>query len=290
MNGNKISPEGDTPRISETVRDAYWKLFPVDRMHVDTFHYHIAGADVDISKRDLRFDESLDFFYRFLYEERLLRHLVRKFVVKRRRVLDCGAGTGRNTLVLATLFENVDAFDVSDIFLVENSKRFGAYTHISFFKGTFEDLDVSGRQYDFIFVGGVFMCMNDIEIKLALEKIRSMLAPEGVLLVRDTLSKGALSEMAPNNIKIYRSEGAYRKLFDSLFVCGGVWNGANRNVFCSLFKRLPRSLREHKPVFRAFSFLVSLCIPCDIFFALMRRTRHTLASQLFFMFVPNQNS
>lgn len=266
-------------------RNTYWNTFQIQTGKSDLW-YHLAGADKDITKHDNKLapDLMLYYEYRFAFEEQLIDKLLKTHAPKRQHALDCGGGTGRVANIFAKTFDSVDCFDVSEHIIEENKKRFKNVSNIHFFVSDFSDLKNLGKKYDVIFVGGVFMCMSDIEVMNGLSQIHELLTEDGILIVRDTISKK--ETYVHNEIKMYRSEKDYEYLFQKTrFRLSKKMNSANRNVWCSIFRRLPALLQKNKLVYALFGSLMRETIGVDVKKVMKTRfNRHALSNQLFYVF------
>ncbi|HLL25662.1 MAG TPA: hypothetical protein VK427_26175, partial [Kofleriaceae bacterium] len=84
-----------------------------------------------------------------------------------------------------------------------------------------------GRRYDFIFVGGVLMYINDGQVAEVIAKLRSMLTPDGILVLRESTAHGETwyrdtplslglfadrSKPRPPYFAIYRTPDVYPRL------------------------------------------------------------------------------
>lgn len=270
------------PHIAKQQRDAYWNAFSLNTTSGD-FFYHFAGADKPIQGKPEP-DLQLYYVYRFAFEQAMLERLLDQWGGNRGRALDCGGGTGRVALVLADHFHAVECFDVSAPMIEENARRFASKKNITFFQSNFSELSAERGMYDFIFVGGVFMCMGDDEVVHALHTLKNMLAPGGILITRDTITPKQTKRK--NDIKVYRSEQDYEALFaQAQFTQKRKSNSANRNLWCSVFRRLPKALQRHPAVYRVFEIGVRLTILWNVRMAMKQPfERHHMSNQLFYVF------
>lgn len=263
-------------------RNSYWNSFLLHKKESDLL-YHLAGADKLLSENELvsSFPLLLFYTYRFALEQALLIFFLKTYSSHFFSALDCGGGTGRNALVISKFFQHVDCFDISDVMMVENKQRFSSYKNINFFTSSFDAISKNTR-YDCIFVGGVFMCMTDEEVIRALDTLKEVLSPNGVLIVRDTLSHKETTFF--EDIKIYRSVPHYLSLFDqNIFLLERQTNTTNRNFWVSIYGRLPQIMQKY--FFSVFSFLVRLTIGIDAICAKKKPfVRHRMSSQLFHVF------
>lgn len=258
-------------------RNAYWRSYPLgDNSGV---LYHLAGADKNVSTQSGEIDNSilLYYVYRFALEEKIIAWIVKTFSSGRERALDCGCGTARNAVTLKKFFTHVDAFDIAPQFILENKKRF---VSINFIESDFANFNTNAK-YDLIFVGGVFMYMTDQEITAALAKIKKFIKPNGIIVLRDTITR---AQTKPSGtVKVYRSEQDYENLLEGYRI---IWrgNGATRNLWCSFFQRLPREWLKQKFILQLFQFFIRCTLPLDTMFITRRHfMRHSLSNQLFYV-------
>lgn len=267
-------------------RDIYWNNYYLNK-DKDDLIYHLSGADKDISKtgNDIANKLLLHYFYRFLLEEKILGYLIKKYCVGWDLALDGGCGTGRNSLTLSRYFNQVDAFDISPNFIGENKERFHCFENINFFLARLPQLKTIGKKYDFIFIGSAFMYMDEQEISEALEIVGNLIEKGGILITRDTISKDDTIQEA---VKIYRSRKDYEKLFSNTrWLAVKTLNGANRNLWSSIFGRLPKKAQASKKVFNLFKLLIKLTIFADLLFLILAgQKRFSRSNQLFYIFKP----
>ncbi len=148
--------------------------------------------------------------------------------VPRGACLDVGCGSGVWLAHLAPLFARAHGIDLSSE-MVASARTHLARAGIA--NATVEvesalELD-AGARYDLIFVGGVLMYLNDDVVAEMLQKLRSMLTPQGLLILREStsspepwyrdtpLSPGLFAEPGrprPPYFAIYRTPETYPQL------------------------------------------------------------------------------
>jgi len=262
-------------------RDQHWNNIHVIT-NTDEIDFHSAGADRDIALKPLTNAEKLYLWYRFLLEEKIIIYLVGKYVKNYSHALDCGAGTGRLSLVLSKHFLQVDSFDISQIFKTEFNKLYPYIKNVNFDVANFETFNTD-KKYDVVIIAGVFMCMTDDEVKDALKKVQKWLSPTGILICRDTLAWNKAEFV--NSTKTYRTEGEYLTLFHQNFLTLKILDGANRNLVCSIFLRIPNFLKTQGIVFNFFKNIVSMLLYLDFISIIIRsKKRHELSNQRFYVF------
>ncbi|KKW42371.1 MAG: hypothetical protein UY92_C0007G0010 [Candidatus Magasanikbacteria bacterium GW2011_GWA2_56_11] len=273
-----------SPQINQAGRNNYWNTFSAVKDRGELW-YHLAGADkaADSPGGTVAPADLLYYVYRFSYERNVLRSAVETYCPRRDRALDCGTGTGRNAVLLAEYFERVSAFDISRLFIGENRIRFARIRNLDFFISDFSGLKTTPGAYDLIFVGGVCMYLSEAEMREALRLAASALRPDGVLVLRDSVTPAVTREHEGK--KIYRSEADYERIITGEgFAIRAKANGAKRNLWCSLFRRLPAWSQERRAVWRVFSFLTRLTSGGVNWAQPFRR--HPLANQLFYVCQP----
>jgi len=141
--------------------------------------------------------------------------------------LDVGCGTGVWLERFARRFRRVDGIDLS-LEMVASARRRMARLGLDHVRVTCQSaLDLTGdTRYDLIFVGGVLMYLDDDQLAGVLARLRGLLAPRGVLVLREScatpiwyrdqpLSPGLFADPAaprPPYFAIYRPPGHYRAL------------------------------------------------------------------------------
>jgi SAM-dependent methyltransferase len=270
-------------KIDFEERLKHWNGF-VCKKETSDLIYHLAGADKNCEKTSA--SDLLYYFYRFAYEDLLLEGIIKKYGKTFGTALDCGCGTGRNTILLSKYFKQIDGLDLSEKFINGNRERFKKYKNISFFVSDavsyFKNKE-NKLKYDFIFFGGVMMYMSDEEVAEVLNGLPGIMNKNGVVVTRDSLSPAETRQV--DSFKIYRSEQAYEKLFTHYgYREITKQNGANRNLWCSLFRRLPKNWQEVGWMQDFFKKVIIVTLPLNpglLFTGNFKR--HKLAFQLFYV-------
>jgi SAM-dependent methyltransferase len=194
----------------------------------------------DGARRDARPDQATGYLTdawpaevaarRFAGELRALDRWLRRFGVRRERCLDVGCGTGAWLEELAARFTHAEGIDLSAEMVASARARLAAHgianarvAHVGI-----ADLPAAAERdrYDLIFVGGVLMYLDDDALADVLARLRRLLAPGGVLLLREStytgrtryrdkpLSRGLFGDAARATRPyraIYRPLGEYRR-------------------------------------------------------------------------------
>jgi SAM-dependent methyltransferase len=109
--------------------------------------------------------------------------------VPRGACLDVGCGVGLWLEHFAARFERADGIDLSAEMVASTAKRLAHLSNVSVSVQGVSDLPAD-RRYDFIFVGGVLMYVNDELVEGVIAKLASMLTPNGVLVFRESTANG----------------------------------------------------------------------------------------------------
>lgn len=104
--------------------------------------------------------------------------------------LDVGCGVGMWLERFAARFERVEGIDLSSEMVASAKARLERLGISSVEVRCCSALELpDDRRYDFIFVGGVLMYLNDDVVEAMVGRLRRMLSPKGVLLLRESTSK-----------------------------------------------------------------------------------------------------
>ena len=148
--------------------------------------------------------------------------------VPRGACLDVGCGVGIWLEQLAQRFDRADGIDLSAEMVAATAKRLAHLPNVTVSVQGVADLPAD-RRYDFIFVGGVLMYINDELVESVIAKLASMLNPGGVIVFREStannqtwyrdtpLQPGLFADRSkprPPYFAIYRTPGAYPKLIE----------------------------------------------------------------------------
>ena len=166
---------------------------------------------------------------RFAGELRQLDRVLARHPVARGMCLDVGCGTGVWLEQLARRFAHVDGIDLSAQMVASANARIAAHgvANARVEQGSVADL-APGRVYDLIFVGGLLMYVDDVQLDDVVARLAARLAPGGVMILREStyagrtayrdapLSAGLFGRRdvaRPAYRAIYRPERCYRDTF-----------------------------------------------------------------------------
>ncbi len=159
-------------------------------------------------------DEKLN-AYRFIVEDRELRKFIQKYTNERQRVraLDVGCGNGKFSEVLAQYFKQVDAIDIAQSVIEENRKN-NKDPKVAYYRSTLEAwIEKTEYKYDFIYVGGAFTYIKDVQIILKNDMFSRVLNPGGIVVLRESvMTKESVDNISENYIAYYRFKAFYSNL------------------------------------------------------------------------------
>jgi SAM-dependent methyltransferase len=130
--------------------------------------------------------------------------------------LDLGCGTGNFIYEWRYKFKNLIGIDFSGPLIQMGKKRCSELRNVQFFEDNilnFEDHLDKDEKFDFIFIGGCLLYINDNDVRLLFERLFSRLSRSGVLIFREpTATKERVCENKNNYICIRRTIEEYKKL------------------------------------------------------------------------------
>ena len=126
---------------------------------------------------------------RFAGEWKLVASWLDRYAVPRGACLDVGCGVGIWLEELAQRFERADGIDLSAEMVASTAKRLAHLPNVQVSVQGVNDLPAD-RRYDFIFVGGVLMYVNDELVEGVIAKLASMLNPGGLVVFRESTANG----------------------------------------------------------------------------------------------------
>jgi 2-polyprenyl-3-methyl-5-hydroxy-6-metoxy-1,4-benzoquinol methylase len=148
--------------------------------------------------------------------------------VPRGACLDVGCGVGAWLERFAARFDHAEGIDLSSEMVASAKARLQQLGFANVDVSCRSALDLpDDRRYDFIFVGGVLMYLNDDVVEEMVGKLRRMLSPGGLLLLREStstprtwyrdtpLSPGLFAKPGasrPPYYAIYRTPPSYREM------------------------------------------------------------------------------
>jgi len=150
--------------------------------------------------------------FRFSVEKRALELFIEKYIPKNRRLkaLDIGCGNGRFIEIMANYFDVVDGVDIASS-VIKRNRLENKYKNITYYHNDLENFTkVSSNNYDFIYVGGVLMYIQDENIKVYYQLLNKILNENSILILRESvMTKEREDNISKNYIAYYRSKSFY---------------------------------------------------------------------------------
>lgn len=129
------------------------------------------------------------------------------------RVLDVGCGAGTWTEIFARRYKTVIGIEQSSLMLEAASERVACLPNVTILEGDSRH-DLPEGAYDMIFLGGLCMYLNDLDVKELLQSLKSRLVEGGTIILREsTVRRGVLLSQGDYQA-VYRSVDLYRELFN----------------------------------------------------------------------------
>jgi SAM-dependent methyltransferase len=124
---------------------------------------------------------------------------------KKINILDVGCGDGNLCFYFETKGYKVKAFDISEEAIKKLKER---KSEIDFSVCDLNDFETE-EKFDLIFLGGVFMYLDMIQVKTNFKKLKKMLNPNGIIVCRESVSTG---NGIVEGITYYRNLNFYSEL------------------------------------------------------------------------------
>lgn len=129
-------------------------------------------------------------------------------------VLDLGSGVGFWAEFFAQQFKKVIAVEASAPLYESMVQRCSSYSNFTAVHGdvlTFEP----ESQCSLIFLGGLLMYLNEKDVVALLQKLKTFLAPGGIILCRESTVRNGTVTRNGEYQAVYRSVPTYHSLFNS---------------------------------------------------------------------------
>ena len=110
--------------------------------------------------------------------------------------LDLGCGTGRTVFELSKHFKNVIGVDISDSMVEFAQQKCQNKCNTTFFNNDIRKLNLKPNSFDYIVSHTTFHHL-DKDLNLTLEKVKTLLRPNGKIVIIDILAKGLMKKNAP---------------------------------------------------------------------------------------------
>jgi len=129
------------------------------------------------------------------------------------RVLDVGCGAGTWTEIFAGRYKIVTGIEQSNLMLKAAIERTAHIPNVKILGGDARH-DLPEGPFDMIFLGGLCMYLNDIDVIALLRSLKNRLIEGGTIILRESTVHQGVSLSQGEYQAVYRSVNRYRQLFD----------------------------------------------------------------------------
>jgi len=129
------------------------------------------------------------------------------------RVLDVGCGAGAWTEIFAGRYKAVTGIEQSSLMSKAARERVVRLPNVKILEGDGRH-DLPGGSFDMIFIGGLCMYLNDLDVIALLRSLKSRLIEGGAIILRESTVHQGVSLSQGEYQAVYRSVNLYRQLFD----------------------------------------------------------------------------
>jgi SAM-dependent methyltransferase len=130
------------------------------------------------------------------------------------RVLDVGCGAGAWAEIFAKRYKTVIGIEQSTLMLKAARKRVAHLPNVKILEGDARN-DLPEGPFDMIFLGGLFMYLNEVDIVALLHSLKSHLVEGGTIILRESTVRQGVFLSRGESQAVYRSVNLYHQLFES---------------------------------------------------------------------------
>ena len=136
-------------------------------------------------------------------------------VVDSGQVLDVGCGAGDWVEVFAKRYKTVIGIEQSSMMLKAARKRVAYLSNAKILEGDGRH-ELPELLFDMIFLGGLCMYLNDVDVVALLHSLKSRLVEGGSIILRESTIRQGVSLSRGEYQAVYRSVDQYHQLFESV--------------------------------------------------------------------------
>ncbi len=129
------------------------------------------------------------------------------------RVLDLGCGAGVWVEIFARRYKDVIGIERSSLMVKAARKRVADLPNVEIFEGDGRN-DLPEGSFDMIFLGGLCMYLNDIDVVALLNSLKSRLVEGGSIILRESTVRQGVSLAKGEYQAVYRNVSLYHRLFE----------------------------------------------------------------------------
>ncbi|XP_070565546.1 uncharacterized protein [Ptychodera flava] len=138
--------------------------------------------------------------------------------IEGKRILELGAGIGRQTRLFAEKASHVTAVDFIETFVEKNRQSNGHLENVDFIQADVTKLDLPEQSYDIVFSNWLMMYLTDDEVLKLFINTLTWLKEGGYTFFRESCFGDF--DLGENNPTFYRLPSQYNALFHSAFLPG----------------------------------------------------------------------
>ncbi len=129
------------------------------------------------------------------------------------QVLDVGCGAGAWDEIFAKRYDSVIGIEQSPLMVEAARERVACMPNVEIFEGDGRN-DLPEGSFDMIFLGGLCMYLNDIDVVALLNSLKSRLVEGGSIILRESTVRQGVSLAKGEYQAVYRSVRLYHQLFE----------------------------------------------------------------------------
>lgn len=128
------------------------------------------------------------------------------------RVLDVGCGAGTWTEIFASRYKTAVGIEQSSLMVEAAKERVARLPNVEILQGDVRH-DLPEGPFDIIFLGGLCMYLNDLDVVALLQSLKSRLTVGGTIILRESTVHQSVSLSQGEYQAVYRNLNLYRQLF-----------------------------------------------------------------------------
>ena len=129
------------------------------------------------------------------------------------RVLDVGCGAGAWAEIFSKRYRTVIGVEQSTMMLQAARERVASLPNVTIFEGDCRN-DIPEGVFDIVFLGGLCMYLNDVDVVAMLRSLKSRLVEGGAIILRESTVRHGVSLSRGEYQAVYRSVDQYHQLFE----------------------------------------------------------------------------
>lgn len=129
------------------------------------------------------------------------------------RVLDVGCGAGAWAEIFSKRYRTVIGVERSPMMLKAAREKVAGLSNVTIFEGDGRK-DLPEGLFDMIFLGGICMYLNDVDVMALLRSLKGRLVEGGAIILRESTVRHGVSVSRGEYQAVYRSVDQYHQLFE----------------------------------------------------------------------------